>query len=72
MSPTKVRDAGLPSSGDEIDWRHVWLTRASIDAPNRPIRRPKTMTKMSLARRLEKRRRLRAMLEPPRSWLYEK
>jgi hypothetical protein len=73
MSPTKVRDVGLPSSGDEIDWRHVWLTRASIDAPNREtIRRPKTMTKMSPARRLEKLRRLRAMLEPPRSWLYEK
>jgi hypothetical protein len=30
------------------------------------------MTKMSPARRLEKLRRLRATLEPPRSWLYKK
>jgi hypothetical protein len=73
MTPTKVRDAELPPSVNEVAWRHVWLTRASIDAPNREtIARPKTMTKMSPARRLEKLRRLRAMLEPPRSWLYEK
>jgi hypothetical protein len=73
MTPTKVRDAELPPSADEIAWRHIWLTRASIDAPNREtIARPKTTTKMSPARRLEKLRRLRAMLEPPRSWLYEK
>jgi hypothetical protein len=73
MTSTKVRDAELPPRVDEIDWRHVWLTRASIDAPNREkIARPKMMTKMSPARRLEKLRRLREMLEPPRSWLYKK
>jgi hypothetical protein len=73
MTPTKVRDAELPPNGDEIDWRHVWLTRASIDAPHREtIARPKTFTKMSPARRLEKLRRLRATLEPPGSWLYKK
>jgi hypothetical protein len=73
MTPTKVHDAELAPSGDEIDWRHIWLTRASIDAPNREtIARPIPITKMSPARRLEKLRRLRATLEPPRSWLYKK
>jgi hypothetical protein len=75
MTPTEVRDAELPPSADEIAWPHVRLTRASIDAcnPNREkVARPKTITKMSPARRLEKLRRLRATLEPPRSWLYEK
>jgi hypothetical protein len=73
MTTTKVRDAELPPSVNEIDWRHVWLTRASIDAPHREtIARPKPMTKMTPARRLEKLRRLRATLEPPRSWLYKK
>ena len=69
MTATKVRDAELPPSVDEIDWRHVWLARASIDAPTREkITRPKPITKMSPARRLEKLRRLRATLEPPGSW----
>jgi hypothetical protein len=73
MTTTKVGDAELPPSGNEIAWRHVWLARASIGAPNRETSvRPKIMTKMSPARRLEKLRRLRATLEPPRSWLHEK
>ena len=73
MTETKVRDAVLPPTGDEIEWRHVWLTRASIGAPNREtIARHKPITKMSPGRRLEKLRRLRATLEPPGSWLYEK
>jgi len=73
MTPTKVHDAELPPSSDEIDWRHIWLTRGSIDAPNREtIARPKPITKMSPARRLDNLRRLRATLEPPRSWLFKK
>lgn len=73
MTATKVRDAELPPGADEIDWRQVWLTRASIDAPNRGTNaRSKTTIKMSPGRRLEKLRRLRATLEPPRSWLYKK
>ena len=73
MTSTKVHDAELPPRVDDIDWRHVWLTRASIDAPNREtIARHKPMTKMSPSRRLEKLRRLRAAVEPPRSWLYKK
>lgn len=73
MTSTKVRDAELPPSVDAIDWRHVWLTRAAIDAPqHKKIARPKPMTKMSPSRRLEKLRRFRATLEPPLSWLYKK
>jgi hypothetical protein len=73
MTETKVRDAELPPTGDEIEWRHVWLTKASIGAPSHEtIARPKPITKMSQARRLEKLRRLRATLEPPGSWLYKK
>jgi hypothetical protein len=30
MTETKLRDAELPPTGDEIEWRHVWLTKASI------------------------------------------
>lgn len=75
MTPTKIRDAELAASTDEITWRHVWLKKAMVDAGN-PSRettaRRKTIAKMSPARRLEKLRRLRATLEPPRSWLYEK
>jgi hypothetical protein len=73
MTSTKIRGAEMLPSADAIDWRHVWLSRVSVDAPNREkIARPKTMTKMSPARRLEKLRRLRTTLEPPRSWLYKK
>jgi hypothetical protein len=75
MTQTKVRDAELPRAATETDWRHVWLTRAIIDDGNpyrEKITRPRTMIKMSPARRLEKLRRLRAVLEPPQSWLYKK
>jgi hypothetical protein len=74
MTPSKIVDTALPPGAAEIDWRHVWLTRAIIGDGN-PYReknaRHRTMTKMSPARRLEKLRRLRAVLEPPRSWLYK-
>jgi len=75
MITTKVRDAELLPRPDKIDWRHVWLTRAIVDDGNpyrEKIARARTMTKMSPARRLEKLHRLRATLEPPRSWLYKK
>ena len=74
MTAPNVRDADLPPMADETPRRHVRLTRASIDGPKRETiaRRPKTIRRMSPARRLEKLRRLRATLEPPRSWLCEK
>ena len=75
MIPAKIHDTELPPSVDEIAWRHAWLKEATIDSGNlnrEKIARPNTITKMSPARRLEKLRRLRATLEPPRSWLYKK
>jgi len=55
----------------EISWRHVWLKNVTIEAgkplPAEIRRRPVTR-RMSLARRLEKLHRMRATLEPPRSW----
>jgi len=74
MTQTKIRDAELLPKADQADWRHVWLTKAIIGDGNpyrEKITGPRT-TKMSPARRLEKLRRLRATLEPPRSWLYKK
>jgi hypothetical protein len=74
MTPSKTVDTELLPGAVEIDWRHVWLTRTIIDDGNpyrEKIARPRTMAKMSPARRLEKLRRLRATLEPPRSWLYK-
>jgi hypothetical protein len=65
MTPNKIVDTELPPGAAEIDWRHVWLTRAIIDDGNpyrEKITRPRTMIKMSPARRLEKLRRLRATL----------
>jgi hypothetical protein len=73
MTTAKVRDAELSPTCDETDRRNVWLTRTSIDRPNREtIARPKKKIRMSPSRRLEKLRRLRATLEPPSSWLYKK
>jgi hypothetical protein len=56
---------------EETAWRHFWLKNVMIDAgkplPANVCRRPVTR-RMSLARRLEKLHRMRATLEPPRSW----
>ena len=59
-------------SADEIAWRHIWLSNVRVDAgSSSPVKisRPRVITKMSLARRLDKLHRLRATLEPPRSWM---
>jgi hypothetical protein len=57
---------------EEIAWRHVWLKSVLINAgkpsPTK-IRRPTVTRRMSLALRLEKLHRMRAALEPPRSWM---
>jgi len=70
MSPNKTLTE-LPA--DEVPWRHAWLTKSQIGNPNPdPISHTRTVARMSLARRLEKLHRLRAALEPPRSWLDKK
>jgi hypothetical protein len=71
MAPNKISSVTVPARVDEIAWRHVWLTKLMIgNAGPERIFRPRTITKMTPARRLERLRRLRAILEPPRgSWL---
>jgi hypothetical protein len=60
------------SQPEEIAWRHVWLKSVMINS-GKPvpvkIYRPTVTRRMSLARRLEKLHRMRAALEPPRSWM---
>ena len=75
MIPKEIGTTELRSSADEIPWRHVWLANVLIDT-GKPslakIARPRITRRMSLARRLDKLRRLRAALEPPRSWIDER
>jgi hypothetical protein len=75
MIPKQIGATELRHGADEITWRHVWLTNVLIDA-GKPspakIARPRITRRMSLARRLDKLRRLRAALEPPRSWIDER
>jgi hypothetical protein len=57
---------------EEIAWRHVWLKSVLIDAGKPfPMKfpRPRAIRPMTAARRLERLRRMRATLEPPRSWM---
>src|SRR5512143_1105076 len=64
------KEIDLPERTEEIDWRHVWLKSALIDAGNpfpTKIYRPRPTRHMSLTRRLEKPHRMRAALEPQRS-----
>jgi hypothetical protein len=77
MIPKEIGTTELRHSPDEIAWRHVWLTNVLIDA-GKPslakIVRTGITRRMSLARRLDRLRRLRATLEPPgpRSWINER
>ena len=69
MTPEEIGTTEQRRSTDEITWPHVWLTNVLIGA-DRPslvkTSRPR-VTRMSLTRRLDKLRRLRATLESPRS-----
>ena len=70
MSKTEVGTAELYRSADEINWRHVWLTNAMIDSgklglPKNARRLP--VRKNSLAWRLHRLHRMRAVLEQPKA-----
>jgi hypothetical protein len=63
---------GIAERTEVSAWRHVWLKNVLIDAGNpfsTKIYRPGPTNRMSLARRLEKLHRMRAALEPQRSWM---
>jgi len=70
MSTQEFGTAQLRLALDEVAWRHVWLTNVMIDSGKlglAKIVRPKMSAgRMSLARRLDKLRRMRATLEPAR------
>ena len=70
MAPDKTQTE-LPPSTDEIPWRRAWLTKSQVGNPN-PEPRARMAVRMTPSRRLEKLHRLRAALEPPRSWLNKK
>ncbi|MGC1883597.1 MAG: hypothetical protein WA703_20680 [Pseudolabrys sp.] len=70
-----AQEIGVAERTEEIDWRHVWLKSVLIDIGNpfttkiSKIYRPRPTKRMSATRRLEKLHRMRATLEPPRSWM---
>jgi len=70
--PPKEIDTVEGRQTEEIAWRHVWLKSVLIDVDKPfPTRfpRPRVTRPMSPSRRLEKLHRMRAALEPPRSWM---
>ena len=71
MSPMEIGTAERLQAED-IVWRHVWLKSVLIDN-GKPfpakIHPPGVARRMSLTRRLEKVHRMRAALEPQRSWM---
>jgi hypothetical protein len=69
MRPPEI---GIAERTEEIAWRHVWLKSVLIDAGQPfPMRfaRPRAIRPLTPRRRLERLRRMRAALEPQRSWL---
>ncbi|MGB9268507.1 MAG: hypothetical protein WCB74_04700 [Pseudolabrys sp.] len=68
----RPQEIGIAERTEGIAWRHVWLKSVLIDADNpfsRKVYRHGVARRMSLTRRLEKLHRMRAALEPPRSWM---
>ena len=68
----RPQEIGIAERTEKISWRHVWLKSVHIDAGNpfpTKIYRPRPTRRMSVTRRLEKLHRMRAALEPPRSWM---
>jgi hypothetical protein len=68
----RPQEIGIAERTEEIAWRHVWLKSVLIDTGNpfpAKIYRPRPTKRMSVTRRLEKLHRMRAALEPQRSWM---
>jgi hypothetical protein len=68
----RPQEIGIAEQTEEISWPHVWLTSVLIDAGNpfpTRIYHPRPTKRMSVTRRLEKLHRMRAALEPQRSWM---
>jgi hypothetical protein len=69
MTKTGNGATELPSTANEIAWRHFWLANVIVDAakpePVKLARREMWTRKDSLTRRLHKLRRMRATLDLP-------
>jgi hypothetical protein len=68
----RPQEIGIAERTEEISWRHVWLKSVLIDAGNpfpTKIYRRRPTRRISVTRRLEKLHRMRATLEPQRSWM---
>jgi hypothetical protein len=68
MTQDQIRDTELPKDVDEIAWRQA--SPAKVMSGSMRIEKffdTKTIATLSVARRLEKLRRLRSVLEPRRS-----
>jgi hypothetical protein len=68
----RPQEIGIAGRTEEIAWRHVWLKTVLIDSGQPfPMRfpRPGAIRPLTPRRRLERLRRMRATLEPQRSWL---
>jgi hypothetical protein len=68
----RPQEIGIAERTEEIAWRHVWLKSVLIDA-GKPFPtifpRPRAIRPLTPRRRLERLRRMRAALEPQRSWM---
>jgi len=68
MTKTGIGTTEPLTSANEIAWRHFWLANVMIDTgkpgPAKLVRREMGIRKDSLARRLHKLRRMRAVIGP--------
>jgi hypothetical protein len=70
MSSMETGATELRQNSVEIDWRHVWLSNVLVDSGRfglpKIARYERRVRKPSLSQRLDKLRRMRAALGPPR------
>jgi len=70
MSNMEAGTTELRRNGDEIDWRHVWLSNVLVDSGRfglpKIARYERRVRKPSLSQRLHKLHRMRAALGPAR------
>jgi hypothetical protein len=60
------------TEAEEVAWRHIWLKSVLRETGNpfpTEIYRPTRNRRMSVTSRLEKLHRMRAALEPQKSWM---
>ena len=70
MAKQEIGTAEMHQSADEITWRHFWLANVVVETEGRPLvraTRPDLRPrKESLSQRLQRLRRMRAIMGAPR------